>query len=60
VRRDYDTVAGFLLSFLHHLPTSGETVDAHGWRFEVVDMDGRRIDKLIASRLPATHREKPV
>lgn len=59
VRRDYDTVAGFLLSFLHHLPASGETVDAHGWRFEVVDMDGRRIDKLIASRLPATHREQP-
>lgn len=58
VRRDYDTLAGFLLSFLHHLPTSGETVDAHGWRFEVVDMDGRRIDKVIASRLPATHRER--
>ncbi|MEX0955958.1 MAG: hemolysin family protein [Rhizobiaceae bacterium] len=58
VRRDYDTLAGFLLSFLHHLPTSGETVDALGWRFEVVDMDGRRIDKVIASRLPATHRER--
>jgi putative hemolysin len=60
VRRDYDTLAGFLLSFLHHLPTSGETVDAHGWRFEVVDMDGRRIDKVIASRLPTTHRERKV
>ena len=59
VRRDYETVAGFLLSFLHHLPTAGETIDAHGWRFEVVDMDGRRIDKVIASRLPATHRERP-
>ncbi len=58
VRREYETVAGFLLSFLHHLPTAGETVDAHGWRFEVVDLDGRRIDKVIASRLPPTHREK--
>jgi putative hemolysin len=58
VRRDYDTLAGFLLSFLHHLPTSGDTVDAYGWRFEVVDMDGRRIDKVIASRLPSTHRER--
>lgn len=58
VRREYETMAGFLLSFLHHLPTAGETVDAHGWRFEVVDMDGRRIDKVIASRLPPTHRER--
>jgi putative hemolysin len=59
VRRDYETVAGFLLSYLHHLPVAGETVDAHGWRFEIVDMDGRRIDKIIASRLPPTHRERP-
>lgn len=54
--RDYETVAGFILSNLHHLPSTGEVVDAHGWRFEVVDLDGRRIDKLIASRLPGTHR----
>jgi putative hemolysin len=58
VRRDYDTLAGFILSHLHHLPEPGETVDAMGWRFEVVDMDGRRIDKVIASRLPPTHREQ--
>ncbi|RWK48138.1 MAG: hypothetical protein EOR47_18775, partial [Mesorhizobium sp.] len=32
-------------------------VDAQGWRFEVVDLDGRRIDKLIATRLPGGHRE---
>jgi putative hemolysin len=36
---------------MHHLPNTGETVDAQGWRFEVVDLDGRRIDKLIATRL---------
>ncbi|TJV12983.1 MAG: DNA-binding protein, partial [Mesorhizobium sp.] len=42
---------------LHHLPTTGECVDAQGWRFEVVDLDGRRIDKLIATRLPGGHRE---
>lgn len=55
--RDYETVAGYVLSHLHHLPTTGECVDAQGWRFEVVDLDGRRIDKLIATRLPAGHRE---
>ncbi len=49
--RDYETVAGYVLSYLHHLPNTGETVDAQGWRFEVVDLDGRRIDKLIATRL---------
>ena len=55
--RDYETVAGYLLSHLHRLPATGECVDAQGWRFEVVDLDGRRIDKVIASRLPAQHRE---
>lgn len=55
--RDYETAAGFILSVLHHLPNAGETMNAQGWRFEVVDLDGRRIDKLIASRLPSPHRE---
>jgi len=55
--RDYETVAGYVLSHLAHLPATGETVDAQGWRFEVVDMDGRRIDKVIAARLPGAHRE---
>ncbi|HEX6741242.1 MAG TPA: hemolysin family protein [Sphingomicrobium sp.] len=50
VDRDYATVAGFALSVLKHLPDTGETFRHDGWRFEVVDMDGRKIDKLIASR----------
>ena len=48
--RDYSTVAGFALSVLKHLPDTGETFRHDGWKFEVVDMDGRKIDKLIASR----------
>jgi putative hemolysin len=48
--RDYTTVAGFALSVLKHLPDTGETFDHDGWRFEVVDMDGRKIDKLLAVR----------
>jgi putative hemolysin len=55
--RDYETLAGYILSHLHHLPATGEIVNAQGWRFEVVDLDGRRIDKIIASRLPGTRRE---
>ncbi|MFD2053412.1 hemolysin family protein [Mesorhizobium calcicola] len=55
--RDYETVAGYVLAHMHHLPATGECVDAQGWRFEVVDLDGRRIDKLIATRLPGGHRE---
>jgi len=49
--RDYATVAGFALSVLKHLPKVGETFEDNGWRFEVVDMDGRKIDKLLATCL---------
>ncbi len=49
--RDYETVAGLVISELHHLPETGEVVEMLGWRFEVVDMDGRRIDKVLATRL---------
>jgi len=49
--RDYETVAGLVIGELHHLPSPGESVETLGWRFEVVDMDGRRIDKVLASRL---------
>ena len=48
--RDFATVAGFALSVLRHLPTVGEHFDSHGWRFEIVDMDGRKIDKLLATQ----------
>jgi putative hemolysin len=51
--RDYATAAGFALSVLKHLPKTGETFEDGGWRFEVVDMDGRKIDKLLATCLAA-------
>ncbi|WP_156680409.1 hemolysin family protein [Sphingomonas profundi] len=47
--RDYATAAGFALSVLRRFPTVGEHFDAAGWRFEIVDMDGRKIDKLLAT-----------
>jgi putative hemolysin len=52
--RDFQTAAGFALAELEHIPTTGEIFEAHGFRFEVVDMDGRRIDRLLVSRLPET------
>jgi len=48
--RDYSTVAGFALSVLKHLPETGETFRHEDWKFEIVDMDGRKIDKLLAVR----------
>jgi magnesium and cobalt exporter, CNNM family len=54
--RQYHTAAGFVLAGLGHLPEVGESFDAHGWRFEVVDLDGRRIDKILATRVAAGRR----
>ena len=48
--RDYATVAGLALAVLRRLPAEGESFVEQGWRFEVVDLDGRRIDKLLVSR----------
>jgi putative hemolysin len=48
--RDYATAAGLVLAALKRLPQEGESVVQQGWRFEVVDLDGRRIDKLLVSR----------
>ena len=49
-QRDYQTVAGFVLQQLQHIPAVGEACFAQGWKFEVVDLDGRRIDKVLAVR----------
>ena len=49
----YRTVAGFLLMLLGRIPVEGDAVEWDGWRFEVADMDGRRIDKVIATRTTA-------
>ncbi len=55
--RDFSTVAGFALSVLKHIPDTGERFKHDGWSFEIVDMDGRKIDKLIAVRAKARKRE---
>lgn len=47
--REFATAAGYALSVLKKLPQEGESFTDQGWRFEVVDMDGRKIDKLLVS-----------
>lgn len=49
--REFGTAAGYALSVMKKLPGEGEHFTDQGWRFEVVDMDGRRIDKLLVSKV---------
>lgn len=47
---DFHTLGGFIMSRLGRVPETGATFLWQGWRFEVVDMDGRRVDKVLISR----------
>jgi putative hemolysin len=50
----YNTLAGLLMAVSGTLPGPGTRIVCGDWVFEVVDLDGRRIDKVLATRLPAT------
>jgi CBS domain containing-hemolysin-like protein len=50
---DFNTLAGFLLSKLHHLPIAGEKIKWNGFLFEIMDMDERRIDKVLIKKMVA-------
>jgi len=50
--REFATVAGFALAVLKHFPQEGETFTDQGWEFTVLDMQGRKIDKLLVSKAP--------
>lgn len=50
-QREFATAAGYALWVLKRLPTEGEWFEEQGCRFEIVDMDGRKIDKLLVSRI---------
>jgi len=54
--RSYQTAAGFVLAQVGYLPKVGDSFDTAGWRFEVVDLDGRRIDKILVQRISAGRR----
>ncbi len=49
----YHTLAGLLLALLRRVPRAGDRIVFGGWRFEVLEMDGRRVDKVMAGREPA-------
>ena len=59
-RGRYNTVAGLLQSVSGRLLATGEAVEASGWRFEVLDLDGRRIDKVLVSKLAGPGQPKPL
>jgi putative hemolysin len=50
-RGRYNTLAGMIMLLLGHLPKTCDKVDWGGWRFEVVDLDGKRVDKVLVSRI---------
>lgn len=50
----YQTLGGFIMTYLGHIPAVADTFEYGGLRFEVVDMDGRRVDKVLVSRLAGT------
>ena len=55
-RPPYHTVAGFVLEGFGALPKVGDSFNKHGWRFEVLDLDARRIDKILAKRIAPPRR----
>ncbi len=55
--RDYATVAGHALEQFRRLPGEGEQFEDQGWKFEVIDMDGRKIDKLIVRQMETAEEE---
>jgi putative hemolysin len=49
----YHTLSGMVMWLLGRLPNTGDIATWENWRFEVIDLDGKRIDKVLASQLPA-------
>ena len=55
---EYTTIAGLILSETGHIPSAGEIIDWEGFSFEVVDMDGPRIDKVLVHKIQQEPTEK--
>ena len=53
----YETIGGFVMLHLEHIPTSGEAFELEDYRFEVVDMDGPRVDKILLQKLDKNEEE---
>lgn len=55
----YHTLSGMMMWLLGRLPATGDVATWEGWRLEVVDLDGKRIDKVLATRLPQAEGSTP-
>jgi putative hemolysin len=49
---EYETLSGFVMTLLGRVPQAADNFDWNGFRFEVMDMDGRRVDKVLVTTLP--------
>ena len=56
-RGRYNTLAGMIMLLLGHLPRTTDVVEWDSWRFEVVDLDGKRVDKVLVSRIAPLDEE---
>ncbi len=56
-RIGYQTVGGFIFNQLGSIPSAGQSFMWSNYRFEIIDMDGRRIDKVLITRLPIEPEE---
>jgi putative hemolysin len=55
-RQHYHTLGGLVMLALGRVPRTGDVFERIGYRFEVVDMDGNRVDRVLVSRMPSRHR----
>jgi putative hemolysin len=55
--QEFDTLAGFILHRIERIPKTGETLDWQGFHFEIIDMDGHRIDKVLVTISEALRQE---
>jgi putative hemolysin len=56
---DYKTLGGFVMTYFGRIPAAGDWFEWGGWRFEVVDMDRHRIDKVLVGRAAVANPAKP-
>lgn len=54
----YTTVAGMVIFLLERLPRTGDRVKWDGWEFRVMVMDGRRLDRILITKLPSADDDK--
>lgn len=56
-RVGYQTLGGFITNSLGHIPTTGDSFEWENFRFEIMDMDGHRIDKVLVTAVAQTENQ---